>query len=355
MDFKFNFQLNEETPNTENVRNEAQDEDKVKVNPYQEITIEKIQEEWNCDFLFEVDRVNVTAENADLLVVLPLSQSVDGNSEEKPNPESDKIPNFDNKQYDLVPNVYEGGFKIWECTLDLISYIRESNIDFNQKKILDLGCGVGLLGVYALTQCGAHQVDFQDYNQEVLLRCTGPTVIVNHVRHAQKSEPLDIASESPSKKMKFPSNAKSQENSESNKNETDFTSKLNLEDGTYVDDILKGDLRNENLNKRICFRAGDWKHVQKVVEQRNIKYDIILSSETIYNPSAYEKLHSFVSHTLSSEGTAYLAAKSHYFGVGGGVDSWREYVRSLGVFDIVVTKKYEDNLRRKILKMNFKP
>ena len=54
-----------------------------------------------------------------------------------------------------------GGFKIWECTLDLITYL--SNIyDFTGKRVLDVGCGSGLLGICALTT-GAGTVHFQDY------------------------------------------------------------------------------------------------------------------------------------------------------------------------------------------------
>lgn len=64
---------------------------------------------------------------------------------------------------DLVPGVYEGGAKIWECTEDILNYMTEkySQDWWTRKKVLDLGCGAGLLGIYAYKQ-GAH-VDFQDY------------------------------------------------------------------------------------------------------------------------------------------------------------------------------------------------
>lgn len=63
----------------------------------------------------------------------------------------------------LVTPFILGGAKVWECTDDLLLYL---SINFEEtfwkgKRILDLGCGSGLLGIYAL-KCGA-KVDFQDY------------------------------------------------------------------------------------------------------------------------------------------------------------------------------------------------
>lgn len=62
---------------------------------------------------------------------------------------------------DLIPAVYEGGLKIWECTVDLIDYIAHSDIQLEGKKVLDLGCGAGLVGIFTLKK-GAF-VQFQDY------------------------------------------------------------------------------------------------------------------------------------------------------------------------------------------------
>ena len=59
-------------------------------------------------------------------------------------------------------NVFTGGFKIWECTGDLIKYLEANEKGIQGKtKVLDLGCGSGLLGLYGLHK-GA-DVDFQDY------------------------------------------------------------------------------------------------------------------------------------------------------------------------------------------------
>lgn len=64
---------------------------------------------------------------------------------------------------DLLPAKYEGGLKVWECTEDIGEFISEHLGDklASLNRVLDLGCGAGILGIIAL-ECGA-VVDFQDY------------------------------------------------------------------------------------------------------------------------------------------------------------------------------------------------
>lgn len=98
----------------------------------------------------------------------------------KVNFESNKLKSsFSNelKKTDLIPDVYEGGFKLWECCIDMIQFLRSEKIQFANSKVIDLGCGHAFPGIYAL-QNGAH-VDFQDYNEEVIELITVPNVILN--------------------------------------------------------------------------------------------------------------------------------------------------------------------------------
>lgn len=53
-----------------------------------------------------------------------------------------------------------GGLKLWECTYDLATYLDSSQL--SGKSVLDLGCGIGLLGILAL-RMNAETVHFQDY------------------------------------------------------------------------------------------------------------------------------------------------------------------------------------------------
>lgn len=60
---------------------------------------------------------------------------------------------FDKKLKDLPDikkKIYEGGFKIWECELDGLKYISDQHIDFKEKRVLEIGCGSGLMALYCL-------------------------------------------------------------------------------------------------------------------------------------------------------------------------------------------------------------
>lgn len=201
---------------------------------------------------------------------------------------------------DLVPAVYEGGLKVWECTIDLIEYLDEKKVDFKEKRVLEVGCGAGLAGIYALGH-GA-LVDFQDYNDEVLERFTIPNVFIN----LQASYP--------------------KENN---------------------DDV------REFLCKKCHFFAGDWKFLTDLINPENNPnefYDIILTSETIYNVRNYQKLLDFCrKHLRYPGGVVYVAAKTYYFGVGGGTRSFEELVRKSNDLDIAVCKTFSEGLQREIL------
>ncbi|XP_035710000.1 histidine protein methyltransferase 1 homolog isoform X3 [Folsomia candida] len=172
---------------------------------------------------------------------------------------------------DLVPGLYEGGFKLWECTFDLLSYLEDESgkaVSIGpDTKVLDLGCGHGLLGLYALGR-GAH-VLFQDYNEEVLTFLTIPNTISN-----------------------------------------------------FGDEGLL----------RARYFAGGWDSINEYAKNNNggkdWKFDTILSSETIYNMDYFEDFLNLVDLCLKPSGSLYLAAKTCYFGVGGGTNAFTSLVTS---------------------------
>lgn len=95
--------------------------------------------------------------------------SVDKSLIERLSEDADDIKSAEQNDSDVVPGVYEGGAKVWECTHDLGDYLTALNDngwaiigEFVDKTVLDLGCGAGLLGILAL-KFGASMVHFQDY------------------------------------------------------------------------------------------------------------------------------------------------------------------------------------------------
>lgn len=223
---------------------------------------------------------------------------------------------------DVIPNEYEGGATIWECTKDLLNYLANERDILKNKTVLDLGCGLGLLGVFALIYGEASTVDFQDYNTNVILTNTIPTLLYNWMVKQKDNE--TICEESSDK---FAADW------------TTFCSKFS------------NDFPSELTNSVRCF-IGDWQAITD--SEHSVKYNVILSSETIYNCDCYLSLHSFLENFLSHTGVAYFATKGHYFGVGGGLTAWTNFVNSKKVFKIEIVHTITDcNLLRHIITMEY--
>lgn len=79
---------------------------------------------------------------------------------------------------DVIPGEYEGGFQLWECTNDLLEFMKK--YDFKDKNVFELGCGRGLPGILSAVN-GAKKVVLQDFNIDVIERLTIPNVELNGI------------------------------------------------------------------------------------------------------------------------------------------------------------------------------
>ncbi|NXL68567.1 MET18 methyltransferase, partial [Chordeiles acutipennis] len=222
---------------------------------------------------------------------------------------------------DLISGVYEGGLKIWECTFDLLAYLSEAEIQFTNKAVLDLGCGAGLLGIVAL-RGKAEKVHFQDYNSTVIDEITLPNVVANCVNEGNRMASGDNrkTSKPPSKRPKK---------------------------ATCLPDALA----------RCRFFSGEWSQVSQLLlssDKPFSKYDIILTSETTYNPEYYSALHDTLAQLLDKKGHVYLASKSYYFGVGGGIYLFEQFIEERNVFRTSIVKTIDKGLQRCIMEITFK-
>lgn len=187
---------------------------------------------------------------------------------------------------DLENGKYEGGFKVWEGTSDLVKFLtRDQHIMkelFHRKKtlkILELGAGAGLASLAMLSRLISDQdfnsnyrIHLQDYNWQVLASLTLINFAVN-----------------------LPEN------------------------------YLKALIETNCLR----FFYGDWKSFRN---KTDYKYDLIMMSEAIYNFDNYDPLHDLLNRHLKRNGYIVIATKDTYFGLSGGLYSWLDYVATRNTF-----------------------
>jgi hypothetical protein len=190
---------------------------------------------------------------------------------------------------DVQAGVYEGGFKLWECAVDLMHYVAAhpelllARAQGSPTQVLELGCGHGVPGIQCLRLASDITVTFQDLNGQVLEETTVRNVMANGGKQALQ---------------------------------------------------------------RSSFVAGDWTQAAQVLGHHS--FDLILMSETVYSESNFGVLHDLIDHALATQGCALVAGKRYYFGVGGGIDSFAQFVENAGVFRCIQVETMDDggsNLR----------
>lgn len=234
---------------------------------------------------------------------------------------------------DLISGVYEGGLKVWECTYDLLELIEKEGQTFTGKAVLDLGCGAGLLGILALKR-GARQVHFQDYNSTVIEQLTVSNVLIN----LGDDDDEDIDDE------------------KGGKGSGKIKTKQDLKEDIPPPKKRTIDVSEHPLLAKCRFFSGDWSTFLDLLikEDKPPKFDIILTSETIYNTAYYPVLHEILKKLLAPDGLVYLATKSHYFGVGGGLHLFETFVEQKGIFSLDSVWDGEEGLQRHVVVLRFK-
>lgn len=182
---------------------------------------------------------------------------------------------------DITPNVYEGGFKVWECTEVLIRYFMEEGRAFpwKQKTVLEIGCGHGLVSLALLKlypEIGFHVL--QDYNQDVLMYAVAPNLLLNGLK----------------------------------------------EEGAKKTKLIAGDWDLTLGKSKSSDGNGDLPGFKNVAGPA--VFDFVIGSEIIYSPANYGKITSLVTNALKDENSvAIIASKMYYFGVGGSVDDFQKF------------------------------
>ncbi|CAL1708632.1 unnamed protein product [Somion occarium] len=274
-------------------------------------------------------------------------QLIAQDASEKTDAEGNDIPdglNFLEAPSDLVPGIYEGGLKTWECSLDLVTCLHDilpEDTDLIGQRILELGCGTAVPSMYLLQRIFSlppqpserTAIHLQDYNDLVFKLVTLPNLILTWYMS--------------------PASTSFQESYMPTKNDESDEDQLPLSDPSQPGELevskefvsaFRKSLTDYGIELR--FFAGSWQTFD--LSKTGGKYDVVLTSETIYRtdslPSLIELMRNAciglpssdkdedeslarlsearLSISPSGGHTSYLclvAAKLVYFGVGGGV------------------------------------
>lgn len=260
-------------------------------------------------------------------------------SESEPHRDPAKASTFEfiEAPSDLVPGVYEGGLKTWECSLDLVNYLDGledgfTERDIHGKCVLEIGCGTAVPSLYLLQRLfssavfpnGETQLHLQDYNASVLQFISFPNVLLTWYMSASAAP----FRESQHKNLQMP-----QANSV-----LDSSTPAEIPITPELKSAFLSSLHERKISLR--FFSGSWESFDV-----STKYDIVLTSETIYRTDSLPSLIKLLRAACGSEEqsikvpssnsgpSSYLclvAAKVIYFGVGGGVSEFLDAVYGSG-------------------------
>ncbi|KAF8621704.1 hypothetical protein AX15_007565 [Amanita polypyramis BW_CC] len=231
--------------------------------------------------------------------------------------ESDTLDLFDAPS-DLIPGVYEGGFKTWECSLDLVDYLESNTLptSFIGKRILEVGCGTAVPSMYLLYKIlsfpvgrdypAETHIHLQDYNPLVLELVTLPNLFITWCL-SDASAPFFATTDSEQPDASTP--------------EINITPKLKT--------AFLLSLQERNISIR--FFSGSWETYDVSSINSSRTYDVVLTSETIYRTDSLPSLVSLLRLACIGQDarqsdddsrdtySCLVAAKVVYFGVGGGI------------------------------------
>ncbi|KAG9311856.1 hypothetical protein JVU11DRAFT_8108 [Chiua virens] len=228
------------------------------------------------------------------------------------NPSLTSALQFIDNPSDLVPLVYEGGLKTWECSLDLAHCLKRDGHAANAigRRTLELGCGTAVPTLCILQEIFSSPVisdtdthiHLQDYNASVLQLVTMPNVILawyispaaESYRSSEPQEPDDLDSI--------------------------------LHITPELLQAFKTSLHAHHLHLR--FFSGSWDTFD--LAHAGGPYHLVLTSETIYHPDSLPSLVRVMHNAAGDEQhTCLVAAKTVYFGVGGGIFEFVRCVESM--------------------------
>lgn len=257
---------------------------------------------------------------------------------------------------DLIPGVYEGGLKTWECALDLVETLDAFHATagahtgdaswssrLQGKSVLELGCGTALPSLFILSQVLKDAapttekvgltLHVADYNTQVLQLVTLPNLILAWYASPAATLFRSGTGADHLRQERHQLSRRGQDHFDTSAPGVPTPQDQTAEQGelSITNELLSAftsSLASRGIELR--FYSGAWSNFPTSIG----KVDMILTSETIYSlnslPALVELLRQYARPQRSTDtATVLVAAKVIYFGVGGGVESFKQTLAQL--------------------------
>ncbi|KAL1700263.1 hypothetical protein EV121DRAFT_283512 [Schizophyllum commune] len=312
-----------------------------------------------------------------------------------------RTPSFLDAPSDLVPGLYEGGLKTWECSLDLVDYLdglqagegtssdATASSMWVGKRVLEIGCGTAIPSLYLLheifqdeqkpSEVPHTKITLQDYNASVLELITLPNLLIAWCM----STIFLIAS------AKLPVSPPPADASTTTKPDPTIPGDIHITPTLKA--AFLSTLAERNIEIELV--SGSWENFLRERFQDSTPqsvYDLVLTSETIYrtesldalvgimraaclagaqaasagsqstgagssstNPAAGSSSVPARDISLSGKPLCLVAAKVLYFGVGGGVPDFVRAVEEGGLGHVETVLERTKGVGRKVLRVDW--
>ncbi|KAM7461385.1 hypothetical protein LguiA_029506 [Lonicera macranthoides] len=259
---------------------------------------------------------------------------------------------------------FDGSLKSWDSSFDLVNVlkheIRDGQLSFRGKRVLELGCNYGLPGIFACVK-GASTVHFQDVNAETIRCTTIPNVMANleqarELQSRQPESPLTPSRQTLAPAVHFyageweelptvlsvvksdlaeaPSRMMSRSFSEE-----DFNDACSSQDGSIVAGRVESSSRRQS---RMLSGSRAWERSWEA-GPGEVGYDVILMTEIPYSITSLKKLYALIKKCLRPPyGVIYMATKKNYVGLNSAARQLRSMVDEDGIFGVHLVKELTD-------------
>ncbi|KAK9141306.1 hypothetical protein Scep_010987 [Stephania cephalantha] len=250
---------------------------------------------------------------------------------------------------ELAPSKSEGSLKSWDSSVDLVNVlkneIRDGQLSFRGKQVLELSCGHGLPGIFACLK-GASTVHFQDLNAEKIRCKTIPNVLANleearDRQSRQPESPLTPSRQALAPEVHFYAGDWEELHTvlsvvRKDGGEVTHGMSLSFSEEDFLDGCSSQDgsiIGHESSSRRSRKLSGSraWERANET-DQGEGGYDVILMTEIPHSAATLKKLHALIKKCLRPPyGVVYLATKkNHLIGCGG--KNLRSMVDEEGIF-----------------------